>query len=297
VNENYEERFDDSDIIGETETPPENFDTFEEEDYEAGSEDFGDCALSEVNADSAEEEIEVAEKYDDCAVLKYEPYRHLNSSEKPEEFEHNSVPGYNRENFENGYKYRTEDNEARREAGFYARIVRTEGWVKPKSVSERNIKAQKETPDKIRDEVTGKSKDDAGHLNAHGEGGADERGNLVAMDAQLNRHGEWRQMERRCESETSKGNSVYRTIDVHYPDDVTARPDYFNVSCMVYDKEGNHLFTFSEKMNNTDKESRDNLINEAVEENENRLKEEELLKEERSRENRRLAEQFGNVED
>jgi len=227
-------------------------------------------------------------------VVNTEPYKH--DPNRPNEFEHNTVPEYKSEYFDNGYKFRTEDNPARQEAGLDARVIRTEGQVKAESSSERNFKAQRETPDKTRDEETGKTKDDAGHLHATSEGGPNERGNLVAMDSQLNRHGEWREMERRCDAEIDKGNSVYRTIDIHYPDDTTTRPDYFDVNCSVSDKNGEHLYTFSDRMYNVDKESRNEIYEEGAKENESETAKNTHSEEDRN-ENRKIAALFGNVED
>jgi hypothetical protein len=277
-----------------TDNSPEKNNKQENDDKDLNASENNETEQVETTSESPEIETDQEGNFEEQgAKVNTEPYKY--DSNRPDKFEHNSVPDYNSEYFDNGYKFRTEDNPAREEAGLEARIIRTEGQVKSEAGSERNAKAQKETPDKIRDEDTGRSKDHAGHLHQHEQGGPNERGNLVAQDGNLNQ-GEWKQMENRCAKETENGNSVYRTIDVHYPDDTTSRPDYFDVSCHVSDENGEHLYTFNDRFYNSDKDSREEIYAEGVSENESETAKDTHTEEKRD-ENRKIAALFGNVED
>lgn len=281
-----------------SETAADKTDNVESDNYEQQQEsfsDFNDDADNKELSESPEIKADKEGKFESqSGKVNNEPYKFADDSTRPEKFEHNSVPEYNSEYFDNGYKFRTENNQTRQEAGLDARVVRTEGQVKSEGSTERNVKAQRETPDKIRDD-DGRAKDDAGHLHAHSQDGPNERGNLVAMDSQLNRHGEWRDMEKRCDSELEKGNSVYRSIDVHYPDDTTTRPDYFDVTCSVSDENGEHLYTFNDRIYNTDKESREEIYESGAKEN-TEATAQDTHTEEKTNENRKIAALFGNVE-
>ena len=87
-----------------------------------------------------------------------------------------------------------------------------------------------------RDE-NGNKTDDGGHLVADEFGGSSEETNLVPMDSEVNRHGEWRKMERDIEKELNKeppSEIKDFEVDLEYDDD-TSRPSGFTVTYTVDD--------------------------------------------------------------
>lgn len=87
-----------------------------------------------------------------------------------------------------------------------------------------------------RDE-NGSKTDDGGHLVADEFGGSSEEMNLVPMDSEVNRHGEWRKMERDIEKELNKeppSEIKDFEVDLEYDDD-TSRPSGFTVTYTVDD--------------------------------------------------------------
>jgi hypothetical protein len=77
--------------------------------------------------------------------------------------------------------------------------------------------------------------DDAGHIQANEFGGPSEQFNYEPMDAQSNRHGEFRNMEKELEQDLKDGKEVtnYR-VEIEYDGD-SKRPTGFDVS---YDVDG-----------------------------------------------------------
>jgi hypothetical protein len=75
--------------------------------------------------------------------------------------------------------------------------------------------------------------DDAGHLQARGLGGSSEQVNLLPMDSWVNRHGEYRNMERSIEKALQNGATVtdYK-VNPQYEGD-SKRPVSFEVSYKV----------------------------------------------------------------
>ncbi len=85
-----------------------------------------------------------------------------------------------------------------------------------------------------RDE-NGNKLDDGGHLVADEFGGSSEETNLVPMDSEVNRHGEWRKMERDMEKELNKvppSEIKDFEVELEYDDD-SSRPSGFTVSYTV----------------------------------------------------------------
>lgn len=86
-----------------------------------------------------------------------------------------------------------------------------------------------------RRDTDGNKLDDGGHLVADEFGGASEETNLVPMDSEVNRHGEWRKMERDIEKELNKESPSDVTnfeIEIDYDDD-SQRPSGFTVSYTI----------------------------------------------------------------
>ena len=83
----------------------------------------------------------------------------------------------------------------------------------------------------------GNKMDDGGHLVADEFGGSSEETNLVPMDSEVNRHGEWRKMERDIEKELKKeppSEIKDFEVELEYDDD-SFRPSGFTVSYTVDD--------------------------------------------------------------
>lgn len=81
----------------------------------------------------------------------------------------------------------------------------------------------------------GKAGDDGGHLLASEFGGPKEQVNLSPMNSYINRHGEWRRMEKFVEKALDGGKSVtdYRVKSAYDGDSL--RPEKFTVSMKVDD--------------------------------------------------------------
>lgn len=108
----------------------------------------------------------------------------------------------------NGYHYSTDDQ---------GRITKAEGIVQ--------IPENKEPRAKLPEIKDAKETDDKGHLFAHVFGGADNKGNLVPMDSELNRHGDYRKCEIEVEQAIKEGKEVSLTVECEYADN--ARPTSF----------------------------------------------------------------------
>lgn len=112
----------------------------------------------------------------------------------------------------NGYQYTT-DNQGR--------IAKVEGTIK---IPQDKTPRRSNLPE-IKDV---KTTDDKGHMVAHEFGGADNEGNLVPMNAELNRHGDYRKWEREIGQAARKGKKVNVTIECDYGE--SARPVSFFVT-------------------------------------------------------------------
>lgn len=73
--------------------------------------------------------------------------------------------------------------------------------------------------------------DDKGHIIAHVLGGSDTEGNLVAMDAKLNR-GEYKSMELSAKRALEDGKEVKMTVEIEYEGD-SKRPKSFTVTLEI----------------------------------------------------------------
>lgn len=80
---------------------------------------------------------------------------------------------------------------------------------------------------KLKDGLPG---DDAGHIIAREFGGPSEQINLTPMNADINRHGEWRKMEREIDSAINDGKEVTNYNCKEYFDGESKRPTGFDVS-------------------------------------------------------------------
>lgn len=112
-----------------------------------------------------------------------------------------------------------------------------------------------------RDE-NGNKMDDGGHLVADEFGGSSEETNLVPMDSEVNRHGEWRKMERDIEKGLNKvPPSEIRDFEVEleYEDD-SSRPSGFTVS---YTVDGGESSTEVTKYISNERPEREDLRNAA----------------------------------
>ena len=79
----------------------------------------------------------------------------------------------------------------------------------------------------------GKKLDDGGHLIADQFGGCGEQINLVPMDSEINRYGEWRKIEKDIEKANLEGKEVTDLkIEVEYEGD-SKRPSGFTVTYKV----------------------------------------------------------------
>ena len=117
------------------------------------------------------------------------------------------------------------------------RIISCEGELKiPETKTERPTLP--ETPDRL-------STDDRGHLIAREFGGADTKGNLVSMNAELNRNGDYRNWEREGSNAVKSGQFVSVHIELNY-DEISKRPSSFTVT-MIIDSEINEK-TFLNKI-------------------------------------------------
>lgn len=74
--------------------------------------------------------------------------------------------------------------------------------------------------------------DDRGHLIAREFGGADTKGNLVSMNAELNRNQDYRSFEREMSNELKSGKIVTVEIEPNY-DEIFKRPSSFTITAMV----------------------------------------------------------------
>ena len=116
----------------------------------------------------------------------------------------------------NGYKYTTDDK---------GRIIKVEGELQ---LPKEKVPRPSELP-YIEDR---KPTDDRGHVVAHEFGGADTEGNLVPMDSELNRNGDWRKFEKELKAAKEAGKDVSFVIEPQYEDD-SRRPSSFIVSYTI----------------------------------------------------------------
>lgn len=115
----------------------------------------------------------------------------------------------------NGYQYTT-DNQGR--------IAKVEGRI---TIPQDKVPRRPNLPE-IKD---AKTTDDKGHMVAHEFGGADNEGNLVPMNAELNRHGDYRKWERKIGQAARNGKNVDVTIECEYGEN--ARPVSFFVTTNI----------------------------------------------------------------
>lgn len=89
-------------------------------------------------------------------------------------------------------------------------------------------------------DADGNKMDDGAHLIAQSMEGSCEQTNLVPMDSEVNRHGEWRNMEREMAKLLEEGHSIEDfNVEMSY-DDGTRRPTDFTVT---YKLDGNEYIT------------------------------------------------------
>ena len=135
-------------------------------------------------------------------------YQQINEKTGEKELKHN---------FEyelNGYKYKTDDE---------ARIISAEGKVK---ITDRENRQSINTD--LRDK---KETDDKGHLIGDRFDGDNGLGNLVPMDANLNR-GDFKKLENEFANSARDGKDVYVTVEPKYEGD-SKRPDSFAVAYTI----------------------------------------------------------------
>lgn len=115
----------------------------------------------------------------------------------------------------NGNRYVTDDR---------GRIIQVEGNLDlPRETTERP--KLPDTPDR-------KKSDDRGHLVAREFGGSDEIGNLVSMDSEVNRNGDFRKLELELKQAIKDGSEVSIKTDVVYDGD-SKRPSTFKVTYTI----------------------------------------------------------------
>ena len=109
-----------------------------------------------------------------------------------------------------GFHYSTDDN---------GRIIKTEGSINriPETTPRGN------SPE-IKDMAP---RDDKGHVIALELGGADNPGNIVPMNAELNRFGDYRICEREVKQAVLEGKEVKISIEMEY-EGVSSRPTLFH---------------------------------------------------------------------
>lgn len=115
----------------------------------------------------------------------------------------------------NGNKYVTDDK---------GRIIQVEGKLDLPSETTERPKLP-DTPDR-------KESDDRGHLVAREFGGSDEIGNLVSMDSEVNRNGDFRKLELELKQAIKDGSEVSIKTDVVYDGD-SKRPSAFKVTYTI----------------------------------------------------------------
>ena len=115
----------------------------------------------------------------------------------------------------NGNKYATDDK---------GRIIQVEGNLDLPSETTERPKLP-DTPDR-------KESDDRGHLVAREFGGSDEIGNLVSMDSEVNRNGDFRKLELELKQAIKDGSEVSIKTDVVYDGD-SKRPSAFKVTYTI----------------------------------------------------------------
>jgi len=234
-------------------------------------------------------------------------------AENVKSVEKGMAPEPNSEYYDNGIRYKTDDQ---------GRTVLTEGYI-TNETAERNPKAQIEAggDDRL-------DRDDGGHGVASSHGGSGEAVNLTPMDRYVNRGGEasfkdspenltdeqkkdmnendspdnpyynintYRDMERFLDSELKDGKTVYFQEDIKYEGD-SKRPERYDVNIITEDQDGNtasHDFTFY----NESKEAHNERIDEAAKANADDVKAEEAEREAKTQEARERASIFGEVED
>lgn len=74
--------------------------------------------------------------------------------------------------------------------------------------------------------------DDRGHLVAHEFGGANNEGNLVPMNSELNRYGDYRIWEREVREALKEGKEVLATNEMEYFD-ASSRPYSFTITTTI----------------------------------------------------------------
>lgn len=119
-----------------------------------------------------------------------------------------------------GYHYRTDDN---------GRIISASGDLQWK-----NHEGRLDILDNIHDIGKGDERqtDDRGHLIADEFNGSNGKENLVPMDSELNRHGDYRKLEREWEQALYDKRSVHVKIEPEYSGD-SKRPDSFHVGYTI----------------------------------------------------------------
>ena len=179
----------------------------------------------------------------------------------------------------NGDRYVTDDQ---------GRVQHMEGvYEGDKGV--RDPKAQREAGGDDRE-----STDHGGHFKPHVAGGYGGDFNLSAMDGNLNQ-GEYRQMEARLNAEREKGNDVYFQATANYDGD-SERPSSYDVSYRIQGQDG-ELFSGNQRFYNEGKADREGRYTNGATENETNYQQQLISENEQSANNRRLAEQFGAIDD
>ena len=119
----------------------------------------------------------------------------------------------------NGYKYKTDDK---------GRVISAEGKLQVKNHEGRNDMDARSVIDKGDMRKT----DDRGHLIADRFNGSGGLENVVAMDSNLNQHGDYKKMENTLADAKQDGANVQLKVEPVYKGDST-RPSEFRVSYSI----------------------------------------------------------------
>lgn len=118
----------------------------------------------------------------------------------------------------NGYTYKTDEK---------GRVISAEGILYKK---DDDYKRKMETVNK--EEQDYQKGDDRGHLIGHQFGGSDNLENLVPMDSEFNRHGDFAKLENTLRQAVDNGDEVYVKIEPVYEGD-SNRPVGFKVTYTI----------------------------------------------------------------
>lgn len=115
-------------------------------------------------------------------------------------------------------------------------IYETDDLSRCKSVQCSELRMSEGTRNKYQQSICNDLKDgipgsdDAGHFIAREFGGNGEQINLTPMDSYINRHGEWRYLERSWEKTLNEGGTIKDVKIEPYYDEMCKRPSEFDVS-------------------------------------------------------------------